>query len=448
MNVDKQLIKNTVKLGWPISLQNILVTLLSMIDVIMVSHLGEAAVASVGLGNRVIFVYMVIIMGLSWGVGILSAQYYGAGHTFKVRRSILIGCCYGLLALIPIVLLTFTHADRLLSLGTEDIKVINLGQKYLWIVAPSLFFVAIIMVFENALRSMNLVKLPLWFSSISIGLNVILNYWLIDGGLGIPPLGVEGAAWATTIARIFQALLLLYALYHLKLPIAIKRKDFLLLGRRKDWQKMTHLVLPMMFSFGLWSIGSFCYQLIYGRMGTQELAVISMLLPIEGMFLSLFFGIASACSISVGQHLGANRMEDAWQTAKVFSWLSPVIACVIGLFVLLLSDYLLTPYAKLNNETLTLANQVLITMALLSWLKVTNMTLAMGILRAGGDNKFVLMTDTIGMWLISLPLTWLSAFHWQLSLVLVVLTAYSEEIAKGLFFAWRVKSKKWMKNIT
>lgn len=448
MNFDKSLIKRTVKLGWPISLQNILVTLLSMIDVIMVSHLGEASVAAVGLGNRVIFVFMVIIMGLSWGVGILSAQYYGAGQTYKIRRSILIGCCYGLLALIPIMLLTFFHADLILSLGTKDADVIELGQQYLWIVAPSLFFVAVIMVFENALRSMNLVKLPLWFSTISIALNVVLNYWLINGGLGVPALGVEGAAWATTISRVFQAALLLYMLYYLALPISIKKKDWQLLGRRKDWVKMINLVLPMMFSFGLWSIGSFCYQLIYGRMGTQELAVISMLLPIEGMFLSLFFGIASACSISVGQHLDANRMDDAWQTAKVFSYLSPVIASVVGLVVVLLSDYLLSPYSQLNLSTLSLAEQVLITMALLAWMKVTNMTLAMGVLRAGGDNRYVLMTDIIGMWVISLPLTWLSAFHWQLGLVFVVITAYSEEIAKGVLFALRVKSKKWMKNIT
>ncbi len=448
MQLNKQLIKNTIKLGWPISLQNILVTLLSMIDVIMVSHLGETAVAAVGLGNRVIFVFMVIILGLGWGVGILSAQYFGARQTYKIRRSILIGCCYGILALIPIVLLSFHYSGEIIGLGSSDTEVIALGQSYLWIVTPSLFFVAIIMVFENSLRSMNLVKLPLWFSTISIILNIILNYWLINGGLGIPALGVEGAAWATTISRVFQAAILLYAIHHLKLAISIKKRDFKLLSRRKDWSKMIRLVLPMMFGFGLWSVGAFCYQLIFGRMGTQELAVISMLLPIEGMFLSLFFGIASACSINVGQHLGANKMEEAWQTAKLFSWLSPLIACLFGLIVMLSSKLLLTPYSDLNPNTLELAQQILVTMSLLAWLKVTNMTLALGVLRAGGDNKYLLMADITGMWVISLPLTWLCAFHWELSLIFVVIAAYSEEVTKGLFFVFRVKSKRWMRNLT
>ncbi|NVK24291.1 MAG: MATE family efflux transporter [Gammaproteobacteria bacterium] len=445
---NKQLIKQTVKLGWPISLQNILVTLLSMIDVIMVSHLGAEAIAAVGLSNRVMFVIMVILLGLGWGVGILSAQYYGAGETVKIRRSILIGCSYAILALVPIVWLNFYFADTVLGLGTRDSTVITLGEEYLWVTVPSLLFVGVILVFENALRSMNQVKLPLFFSSVSIFINVILNYWLINGGLGIEPLGVLGAAWATTISRAIQAVLLLAVLHKLKLNISIQRSDFTYLNQAKDWIKMLKLVLPMMFSFGIWAVGSFCYQLIFGNVGTIELAVISMLLPIEGVFMSLFFGIASACSISVGQHLGANRMDDAWTMAKTFSTLSPVIALLFGGFVLLAKDIILLPYADVAPETLVLTEQVFVLIALLSFLKVINMTFAMGVLRAGGDNRYCLITDTTCMWLISLPLTWLAAFYWQLSFVLVVLMAYSEEVAKMFMFGLRVKSKRWMNNLT
>ena len=445
--IDKTLIKSTVKLGWPISLQNILMTLLSMIDIVMVSHLGDTAIASVGLANRVMFVVMIIILGLGWGVGILSAQYYGAGQTAKIRRSILIGCFYALIALIPIVCANFYLADDVLALGTKDQQVINLGQHYLWITIPSLLFMAVILVFENALRSMNHVKLPLLFSSISIVINIILNYWLINGGLGIEPLGVEGAAWATSISRGIQLVLLIAILRHLKLSITIHKKDFQQLNNPKDWTKLLKIVIPMMFSFGIWSIGSFCYQLIYGHIGTNELAVNSMLLPIESMFLSLFFGIASACSISVGQHLGANRMSEAWNMAKTFALLSPLVALGFGFIVLLGKDVILLPYQGVSDTTLSLAEQIMVIIALLSWLKVINLTLAMGILRAGGDNKFVLTTDFIGMWLVSLPLTWLSAFYWQLDFQYVVLAAYSEEITKAILFIWRVKSKRWMRNL-
>ncbi len=110
-------IKNSFKLAWPISLQNILVTLLSMIDIMMVSHLGDAAVAAVGLANRIQFVILVIITGLGWGVGVLASQYFGAGKIDKIRQSILMGISIGILVMIPIVILTFYFADSTMSLG-------------------------------------------------------------------------------------------------------------------------------------------------------------------------------------------------------------------------------------------------------------------------------------------------------------------------------------------
>ena len=441
-------LKSTLKLAWPISLQSMLVTLLSMIDVMMVSHLGDEAIAAVGLGNRVMFVVMVIVMGLSWGVGILSAQYHGAGLAEKIRGSILIGICYGIIALVPVIVASFYLSDDVLNLGTLDPQVIALGETYLWITMPSMLFVAVIQVFENALRSINQVKLPLVFSAVSIVLNVILNYWLINGGLGIPALGVTGAAYATTISRAFQMVILLWFLQHSKHLLSISITDFRLIKHRPQWFKLLNLVLPMMFSFGIWSLGSFTYQLIFGRMGTTELAVISMLLPVEGIFLSIFFGIASACSIVVGQHLGANRIDDAWLTAKIFSGLGPVVAIVLGGLLIIFSDWVLAPYQGVSAETMALAKTIFIVIGGCAWLKVINMTLAMGILRAGGDNRFCLLTDTICMWFISIPLVWLAAFYWELAFVWVVLVMYSEEICKTFMFGVRVKNKRWMRNLT
>lgn len=441
-------LKSTLKLAWPISLQSMLVTLLSMIDVMMVSHLGDEAIAAVGLGNRVMFVVMVIVMGLSWGVGILSAQYHGAGLGEKIRGSILIGICYGFIALIPVIIASFYLSDDVLNLGTLDPKVIALGETYLWITMPSMLFVAVIQVFENALRSINQVKLPLIFSAISIVLNVILNYWLINGGLGISALGVEGAAYATTISRAFQLVILVWFLQSSMHLLSISRSDLKLLRHKPNWTKLLSLVLPMMFSFGIWSLGSFVYQLIFGRIGTTELAVISMLLPVEGIFLSIFFGIASACSIVVGQHLGANRLDDAWLTAKVFSGLGPVVAIILGALLIIFNDAVLSPYQDISSDTMNLAKNIFLVIGGLAWLKVINMTLAMGILRAGGDNRFCLLTDTICMWLISIPLVWLAAFYWELAFVWVVVCMYSEEVCKMFMFGVRVKNKRWMKNIT
>lgn len=441
-------LKSSVKLAWPISLQNMLVTMLSMIDVMMVSHLGNASVAAVGLGNRVQFVVLVIVTGLSWGVGILSAQYYGAGNTQKIRRSILMGAILSFVGLLPVVILSFYFAGSVISLGSTDADVIAIGESYLWITMPSLIFVGASMVIENALRSVHQVKLPMFLSIFAILLNIILNYWLINGGLGIPALDVDGAAIATTASRVLHLVLLFSVLTVIKHKIKPTRRDVKSLIEFQPWKKLVKLVLPLMFSFGVWSVGTFVYQLIYGRLGTQELAVISVLVPVEGMFMSLFFGFASACSIMVGHRLGANKFDEAWDVGRTFALLAPIVAIGLGGILLLIEPIVFMPFSDMPSETLAMASEVFLIIALCAWIKITNMTLAMGILRAGGETKACLYIDTFGMWMVSIPLTLLAAFYFELPMFWVVLTAYSEEVCKLFLFGWKVSQKRWLKNLT
>mgnify|MGYP005990458509 FL=1 len=440
-------LKASLKLAWPISLQNTLITLLGMIDVMMVSHLGDAAVAAVGLGNRIQFVVLVIIMGLAWGVGILVAQYWGAQQQEKIRRTVLMGSFIGVFAMIPIVIAFFYFADDVIAIGSEDSEVIALGQSYLWITMPSLCLIAVIMVLENALRSINQVRLPMVLSTIAIAINIVLNYWLINGGLGVPALGVDGAALATTISRAIHLLILIYVLIKVLHPIVPHMDDIKLLSQKGPWWKLFKIVWPMMFSFGVWSLGTFVYQLIYGQMGTKELAVMSLLSPIEGMYISLFFGFASACAIMVGQKLGADQYDEAWVTARSFITLAPIVGLALGGFLYMARDWVFIPFAGLPAETLTLASDVFLIIGLGAWIKITNMTLAMGVLRAGGETKACLYIDIIGMWIVSIPLTYYCAFHLNLPLFWVALAAYSEEVTKSFLFLWRVLQKKWMRNL-
>ncbi|WP_394175659.1 MATE family efflux transporter [Thalassotalea litorea] len=445
--LNMQSVKASIKLAWPISLQQTLVTMLGMIDIMMVSQLGDAAVAAVGLGNRIQFVVLVIVMGVAWGVGVLASQYFGAGNMAKMRRSILMGISVAVLALIPIVLLNFAYADQLMGLGSTDNEVIGLGESYLWITMPSLFFIAGILVFENALRSMNQVKLPMVLSAIAIVLNIILNYWLINGGLGIEPLGVDGAAIATTVSRLMHLVILVGFLIAMKHPVKPSRHDVSSLRDIQAWKKLVALVWPMMFGFGVWSLGTFVYQLIFGRMGTQELAVMSVLAPVEGMFISMFFGFASACAIMVGQRLGADKIDEAWSIARTFAFLSPLVAIVGGALLYAIKSWVFIPFADLPASTLEMASDVFLIIALGAWIKISNMTFAMGMLRAGGETKACLYIDTTGMWLVSIPLTLLAAFYLQLPLFWVVVVSYSEEVCKLALFGWRVASKKWLNNL-
>jgi len=448
VTTNTSLFKQSLKLAWPISLQSILVTMLGMTDIMMVAHLGDGAVASVGLSNRIQFVFLIILTGLASGVGILSAQYYGAGKINRIKQVIVMTIIIAILTLIPLILLNYLFAGDVLNLATTDSEVINTGESYLWVTMPSLFFVVLVMIFENALRGTGQVKFPMLLSMVAIFCNIVLNYWLINGGMGIDPMGVVGAAWATTIARFIHISLLvlfLIKMSHMIFPFDIRLSA---LKNREDWVQFMGLVWPLMISFGVWSVGTFIYQLIYGRMGTTELAVMSLLAPVEGLLISFFFGFASACSILVGQRLGRNEFGNAWEIARNYAISAPLVTFVLALLMIQFEYIVFKPYESLSSDTLAIAHDIYLLIAFGTCIKVFNMTLSIGILRAGGDNKYCMLIDFTGMWILSIPLTFLAAFYFSLPLFWVALIAYSEEICKAFMFVLRMKSKRWLRNLT
>jgi Na+-driven multidrug efflux pump len=204
----------------------------------------------------------------------------------------------------------------------------------------------------------------------------------------------------------------------------------------------------MMVSFGVWSLGTFFYQLIYGRIGTQELAVMSLMAPLEGLLVAFFFGFASACSIMVGQRLGQDAFSSAWSVAKGFVVSAPIVTFLLGLVMLSLESFVFMPYANLDQDTLVVAHDIFMLITFGTCIKVFNMTASMGILRAGGDNKHCLLIDFSGMWIIGIPLTFVAAFYYALPIYWVVLITYSEEVVKSVLFVYRLKAKCWLRNLT
>jgi putative MATE family efflux protein len=441
-------LRQSLKLAWPISLQSILVTMLGMSDIMMVGHLGDSAIASVGLGNRIQFVILIILSGLATGVGVLSAQYFGAGKSARISPVIIKTLAIGAGVLLPVVGLTFAFGDLVVGLGTTNQIIIDTGQAYLWVTMPSLAFVVVVIVFENALRGLGQVKFSMALGMIAITINIGLNYWLINGGLGVDALGVAGAAWATFIARGVHASLIVFWLYkrkHVVFPNCVISYEFY---DKAQWVHLIKLVWPIMLSLGVWSMGTFVYQLMYGRIGTQELAVMSLMAPLEGLLVAFFFGFASACSIMVGQRLGQDAFTAAWSVAKGFAISAPIVTFFLGLMMWSLESLVFMPYDNLDEDTLVVAHDIFMLITFGTCIKVFNMTASMGILRAGGDNKHCLLIDFSGMWIIGIPLTFVAAFYFALPIYWVVLVTYTEEIVKSALFVYRLKAKYWLRNLT
>lgn len=434
-----------VKLAFPVAIQCALVAILALADVLMVSDLGNQATAAVGIASKWIFIASILIAGMASANGILVAQYWGKHDrvsaktiSFKVTRN-------GITLLIPITLLITVFSGLIMTLQTSDGQVIELGSRYLWYSLPVLVLTHIIMISESALRSSGDTVTPLCLSTVTIVINIGLNYWLINGGLNVPAMGVAGAALATTISRLLQVVLMYYFLYwrqHWLLSTAtLSQSD-------KLWSSYKHIAIPSTLSGLTWAAGVMAYQMIFGHMGTTELAVFSLIGPFESLCYALFFGLSVACSVLLGHSLGRDEFDHACTITGFFIRVVTWLGLLTGFILLLTRDSVLHGLNLATEELYPFASPALIILCGAIVFRMLNTVIINGILRSGGDNLFCLRMDFFCSWLVGVPLTAYVAFVLQWDFQYVYLMMLSEDIVKFCLCFHRYLTRRWLNNLT
>ncbi len=444
---DRQFLKKLWQLALPVSIQSLLFSLLGLVDILMVGQLGEAEVAAVGLGNRVFFFNLLIIFGVTGGVSVLASQFFGSGNMAGVRRCLVLAILTSLAVSAPFALWYTLAPESVIGLGTSDQRLLELGSAYLLITGCSIIFTAIVVPIEAALRSIGDAKTPTNIGIIAIIINVFLNWVLIFGNLGFPALGVEGSAWGTVISRLLQTFILLIYVKRKRAAVVPGLDDISQAFSKPEVKRFAVIALPLLVHDGAWAAGVLVYNLIYGRMGVEELAIMSMMASVEASVFSLFVGFAVACSTMLGHELGAKKYELAWQQSWVFVIFTPLFALLMTAVIILMKEPLAAIFSGFEGDTLTSAGQVLIVMAIALSIKVLNMVGIMGVLRSGGDINYSIFIDTFCMWCIGIPLVYVAANVWGLPLYLVYMCAMSEEIIKVFLVIFRIHKKKWLRNL-
>lgn len=442
-----QFMQKLVRLAVPISIQMVLFNLLSLTDVLMLGYYGELQVAAAGLASRVIFVTIIVLVGVNAGAAILGAQYFGAQNYRGVRRAFAMAMAVGLIIMTPVAAVFMIWPNFLAGLASSDPQLLAYSGDYLRIVGPTVLISAVVISLENAMRTIHKTAAPTWISAGAIVTNILFN-WLLIFGVGVfPEMQIVGAAWATLLGRIVHLGLALYFAYKVYPVLAIKVVDFQVLKDRIALRKFIKLSTPLIINEALWVTGVFAYNIIYGRMGTEELAVVNMLSPFEGVLLSFFIGAAIAASIMVGNDLGANDFAGARQSAKRLLLVFPVLGVFVGILLIALMPLLDVIYTGVSDSAMASAKGLLVMMGLIMWSKVWNMCCLLGVLRAGGDNNFVLYAEVLTMWFIGVPLAAFMAFvlHW--SLPVVFLATFVEELLKGIAGFIRYRGERWVTNL-
>lgn len=445
-NENKRFYKLLVSLCIPIIIQNLISTSVNIIDTVMISSLGEASVASIGVANQYFFLFNMTLSGLTGGAGLFISQFFGKNDANNIKKvtglNVLLGIILGLLFFIP----AFIFPKFIIHFFSYDPEVVKLCIQYFSIIVFCYPLIAVSTVFSMGSRSVRNPKLGMICSAIALISNIILNYGLIFGNLGLPALGVRGAAIATVIARFIEFSLLIGYVYIVKKDYVLKFNIANLKSIDKQFintffEKST----PILLNDSGWAIGTVLYSVAYAKAGTSAIAASQIATSTGNFFIMTAVCVAIGASIMLGNELGADNKEVAIDYAKKFSKIVFVVGTLFGLILILNIPVLLKMFSVSDSLAPDII-KIFAIMGLLMGLKSFNTLLIIGILRSGGDTKYSLFLELGCMWLVSLPLTFIFAIKGAPIYILVLLT-YSEEIVKFIFGVPRALSKKWVANI-
>ncbi len=442
---DREYFRNIFRLAWPIAVQQGMYALLNMVSVIFVSQLGETSVAAVALAGQISFLLNLVHFGVVSGAAMFSAQFWGNNDVPNLRR--VLGICLGLALSVSLFffLLSQIFPEQVLRLYSNEADVLALGRDYVRIYSWYFPFYAISFSFAYVMRSTGDVKTPTLIGAAALILSTVLSYALIFGKFGLPKMGIEGAALATVIARALECLVLLAVAYGRKSPAAGTLRELFDLDRAFI-ARILRPMMPVIWNELLWSLGITTYYAIYGHMGQSALAAINITSTIEQVAFVAFIGLTNATAVLVGNRIGEGKEDEAYRYGGYTLRLGALGGILIGLLVQALKGFILSFY-DLPPDVLHNISLLLNVTTVFMWVRINNMAIVVGILRAGGDTRYSLFLDGFIIWMVGVPLTALGALYFHLPVQWVLVCAMGEEATKWILGIRRYRSRKWINNL-
>lgn len=444
---NKVFLKSMTAIAIPIALQNLITSSLNMVDTLMISNLGQSSIAAVGLANQLFFFYILITFGINSGSSIFIAQYWGKEDIPSIRKVLGLALSISTIVGIIFTIFAFFFPEFIMGLLIQEPEVIRIGSDYLRIVSLSYIATAISFAYSVALRTTGRPNVPMMISAISFITNTVFNYILIFGKLGIPAMGVKGAAWGTVIARFVEIGFTMYTIYSTEGALAASLKELLSWSRgfARNYLKTTY---PVILAEGAWSLGQVMYSIAYAKLGEEATAAVQITNTIQNVFFVLVRGVGNACTVMIGNKIGGGDEEEAYDYAKNFMVLSTILGLILGIIQAITPKLTLMLFSGLEPSLYEVSRKLLIVMGLTFVIRVFNSTAIVGVLRGGGDTSFAMVLDIGSVWIVGVPLAFLGALVLNIEVHYLLLLVTLEEVIKVVVTIPRMLSKKWIKDIT
>ena len=427
-------------------LQNVITLSVNLADNIMLGGYSEQALAGVAAVNQIQFIYQQLLMAAGEGIVILGAQYFGKNQIQPVRTIASIAMHFGIALGIGLFILVSLFPHALVQVFTTDEAIIVQGVSYLKVIRFTYLFFAMTQLLLAALRSTGTVEIALGLSLWALACNCTINYTLIYGHFGFPRMGAVGAAIGTLVSRITELLILIFyiarkeKILHLS-PSMYMKTDRLL---RKDYFKV---IYPILIGNGLWGLNNAAQNAILGHMSSRAIAANSVASTMFLMVKSMAVGDGATASFFVGKTIGEGNARRLKELARTLQVLFVGMGLLSGLILFLIHTPILSLY-RLEPETKDLANRFLLILCIVIITMSYQMPVNTGIIRGGGDSRFVMIMDLISIWGIVIPISFIMAFVVKASPLVVVACLNADQVFKCVPAFIKANYGHWAKKLT
>ena len=452
---DKAFYRRVMVVALPILIQNGIGNFVSLLDNIMVGQVGTAQMSGVSIVNQLLFVFNLCIFGATSGAGIFTAQFHGSQDIEGVRNTFRFKILAGAAITALGIAIFLSFGDPLIQLylqgegNPEDaIEIAQYGKKYLLLMLWGLPAFAMSNAYASTLRESGQTVMPMVASTSAVFVNLGLNYALIFGNLGMPAMGIHGAAIATVISRYVElGIVAGWTHVHSKtLPFIQGALRTMRIPLQLFWRILRKGV-PLLINEALWSTGMVVMNQCYSTRGLDVVPALNISSTIYNLCSVVYLALGSAVGIIIGQMLGAGEPVEKVRSEDRKLIFTSVSACILFAGLAAAVSGVFPMLYNTSDDVRSLATKLICISALFmpfnAYTHATYFTL-----RSGGQALVTFLFDSCFVWTLCVPLALMLTNWTPIPILLLYFICQGMDLLKCAIGTYMLKQGKWIQNLT
>lgn len=441
---DRAFYKSVCAISLPIIAQSLITAGVNMMDTMMLTACGETQLSASSLANQYISLFQIMCLGMGFGASVLTSRFWGTKDTGSIKKvtTLMIRIC--IVFALAFTAVTWFAPGAIMKIYTPDEAIIAEGIRYLKISAFTFLLHGLSQTLTAVFRSVRQVKLPLYTSIVAFFVNIFFNWVFIFGKLGAPRMEIEGAALGTLIARIVECAMIAGYFFAGDKRIGYRFPDLFrsCKGYLPDYIRFC---VPVLISDTLLGLGNNMVSVIMGHIGQNFVAAFAVVSQVTRMTTVLTQGISNSASVITGNTIGSGEKEKAYHQGITFLSLSVAVGLVASLVIFIICPFVLGA-CNLSAETYEIAMQLMYSVNVTIVFSSVQSVLTKGVLRGGGDTRFLMVADILFLWLASVPLGYLSGIIWGWPPFWVYMCLHADWVIKSVWCTFRLLKGNWVNN--